>query len=91
VGYSASSRRDRRLDELVLHVPDWRVEPLAVDTVASTFFDDRRTFPAGTVEFDCALLARKVAHEWHGIAPLRPPRARDGVRLRPSSCARTTQ
>ena len=29
-------------------------------------FEDSKLFPAGTVEFDCALLMRNIEHEWHG-------------------------
>jgi hypothetical protein len=30
----------------------WRVEPLEVEAVESSFFRDTRLFPPGTVEFD---------------------------------------
>ena len=44
----------------------WEVEPLAVTSVRSSFFDDRSVFPAGSIEFDCALLMRGIDHEWRG-------------------------
>ena len=31
----------------------------------SSFFDDRTRFPDGSIAFDCALLMRNTAHEWH--------------------------
>jgi hypothetical protein len=36
-----------------------------VDLVESSFFDDRTRFPEGSIAFDCALLMRDLAHEWH--------------------------
>ncbi len=64
IGYS--SRPDSCiLDGLSLEVPDWRVTPLAVKLVRSTFFDDREMFPDGQIAFDHALLMRDIPHEWH--------------------------
>lgn len=63
-GYSATSRSDGRMDGLVLRCARWAVEPLEVERVESSFFADRRLFPAGSVDFDCALLMRDIAHEW---------------------------
>jgi len=65
LGYSATARASE-FDGLELRCSGWRVEPLAVGRVESSFFDDRARFPAGSVEFDCALLMRGIAHEWHG-------------------------
>ena len=48
----------------------WRVDPLAVELVESSFFADRSRFPAGSVEFDCALLMRGIHHEWHEREPI---------------------
>lgn len=31
----------------------------------SSFFEDAASFPAGTIQFDCALLMRDIPHEWH--------------------------
>lgn len=69
LGYSVTSD-PHRLDGLELRSARWQVEPLAVDRVASSFFDDASRFPEGSVEFDSALLMRDVAHEWHGRNPL---------------------
>lgn len=55
--------------ELVSH--GWRVEPLAVEHVESSWFEDAARFPAGAVAFDSALLMRDVAHEWRGHGVLR--------------------
>lgn len=64
IGYS--SRPDSCvLDGLRLDVPEWRVSPLDVKRVRSSFFDDRDVFPAGEIAFDHALLMRDIPHEWH--------------------------
>jgi uncharacterized protein DUF2071 len=73
-GYSATARPDGRLDGVTLRVVRWAIEPLAVTRVASSFFDDRHRFPAGSTAFDCALLMRDVVHEWHATASLEPDR-----------------
>ncbi len=65
LGYS-DTRTAGRYDGLELRCPEWQVEALDVDTVESSYFEDQARFPAGTVEFDCALLMRNIAHEWHG-------------------------
>jgi hypothetical protein len=41
-----------------------------VERVASTYFADESLFPAGSVTFDCALIMRDIAHEWHAGAPM---------------------
>jgi hypothetical protein len=64
LGYSVTND-PRRLDGIRLHTHDWRIEPLQVEEVSSTYFEDRARFPPGSVEFDCALAMRDVRHEWH--------------------------
>jgi hypothetical protein len=65
LGYSATAQPGR-FDGLELRSSTWQVRPLAVERVESSFFEDRSLFPAGSVEFDCALLMRGIDHEWHG-------------------------
>jgi hypothetical protein len=65
LGYSAT-RDPRRFDGLELRSRFWRVEPFAVESVASSFFEDPARFPPGSATFDCALLMRGIPHEWHG-------------------------
>jgi hypothetical protein len=36
----------------------------------SSFFDDRNRFPAGSIEFDSALLMRGIKHEWRALTPM---------------------
>jgi hypothetical protein len=66
-GYS--DRRAGGLEGLRLVTRAWRVEPLAVECVRSSYFADARLFPPGAVVFDCALLMRDVEHEWHALPP----------------------
>jgi hypothetical protein len=65
VGYSTTSDCCR-LDGIRLETDGWKVSPLAVDHVESSFFADRSVFPEGSVEFDHGLIMRDVRHEWHG-------------------------
>jgi hypothetical protein len=69
LGYSATSEPGR-LDGITLKTRTWRVEPLDVEEVYSSWFSDESRFPNGSVEFDCALLMRDIEHEWEGAADL---------------------
>lgn len=64
LGYSPSSEPNR-FDGLELRSKTWNVEPLTVQTIRSSWFDDRSRFPEGTVQLDNALLMRHIDHEWH--------------------------
>lgn len=63
VGYSAA-RVAGEFDGLKLETRGWQVVPLEVERLESSFFEDRFRFPAGSVEFDCALLMLAVEHQW---------------------------
>lgn len=65
LGYSVTAVPGQ-FDGLELRSFNWQVQPLAIDTVESSFFENRALFPPGSVQFDCALLMRKIDHEWHG-------------------------
>ena len=65
LGYSATSDPSR-YQGLELRCVHWRVEPLEVEEVRSSVFEDESLFPRGSIEFDCALLMRGIEHEWHG-------------------------
>jgi hypothetical protein len=69
LGYSPSAQSGR-LDALELQSLNWKVEPLAVERIKSSFFDDPTRFPASSIRFDCALLMRGIHHEWHERDPL---------------------
>ncbi len=65
LGYSATSDPSR-FHGLELRCLSWRVEPLEAEEVRSSFFEDVSLFPKGSIAFDCALLMRRIAHEWRG-------------------------
>lgn len=65
LGYSIAAKPGE-FDGLELKSFNWHVTPLAVHRVESSFFGDRSRFPAGSVEFDSALLMRGIEHEWLG-------------------------
>jgi hypothetical protein len=69
LGYSATSE-ENRLDGVTLKTKEWKVEPLAVEDVFSSWFSDESKFPRGSAEFDCALVMRDVEHEWEGADDL---------------------
>jgi Uncharacterized conserved protein (COG2071) len=64
MGYSATHNPDC-CEGLELFTARWQVEPLDVQSVRSSFFDDTDRFPRGSIHFDCALLMRNIEHEWH--------------------------
>src|SRR5947209_9508725 len=63
LGYSVTGNQNR-LDGIRLKTKTWKVEPLAVERVYSSYFADEQKFPKGSVTFDCALLMRNIEHEW---------------------------
>jgi hypothetical protein len=69
LGYSDAPTPDR-FQGLELRCLNWQAEPLDVDEVRSSFFEDGATFPKGSIEFDGALLMRGIEHEWHGQSDL---------------------
>ncbi|HEY3899489.1 MAG TPA: DUF2071 domain-containing protein [Chthoniobacter sp.] len=66
LGYSVT-RDCCRLDGLRLQTEDWNVRPLAVEHLESSFFLDTAVFPAGSAEFDHALVMRDLRHQWHQV------------------------
>ena len=62
LGYSPA--RGGCFDGLELCCRDWSVRPLAVQRFESSWFDDLRRFPAGSVTLDDALLMTNVEHQW---------------------------
>jgi uncharacterized protein YqjF (DUF2071 family) len=69
LGYSATSDSGR-LDGMVLKTKEWRVEPLKIDKVHTSYFADESRFPKGSVEFDHALIMKNIAHEWHSASEI---------------------
>lgn len=68
LGYSVT-KETGKLDVLELRCLNWRVEPLQVINVQSSFFEDQQQFPAGSAELDCALLMRAIRHTWYVREP----------------------
>src|SRR5439155_24142833 len=69
VGYSVTAS-GRRLDGVVLKTDSWSVAPLAIERAHSSYFGDEAMFPAGSINFDCALVMRNVTHEWETASDL---------------------
>jgi hypothetical protein len=63
LGYSVTNEPGR-LDGLRLKTKEWKVSPLNVRKVYSSYFADESLFPRGSIEFDHALIMRNVEHEW---------------------------
>jgi hypothetical protein len=64
IGYSPSGNK---FEGLELNTYTWKVEPLTVSKVESSFFEDDAVFPKGSVQFDNALLMKGIEHEWHSV------------------------
>ncbi len=69
LGYSTTSDL-HRLDGIVLETKQWRVEPLQLEDVHSSFFANQDRFPKGSIAFDHALIMRNIEHEWHSAPDL---------------------
>lgn len=69
LGYSATSK-EGRYDGLELRCSDWKVAPMDVELMESSFFANTSQFPTGSIHFDCALVMHGVEHEWHGRGDL---------------------
>lgn len=69
LGYSVTSEQNR-LDGVRLATHTWKVEPLEVKRVYSSYFSDETKFPPGSIHFDCALLMQNIDHEWHDAPDL---------------------
>lgn len=61
LGYSPNGNK---YDGLLLNTYEWKVEPLEVENVRSSFFEDEAVFPVGSVQFDNALLMTDIKHDW---------------------------
>ena len=70
VGYSPD-KIGETFDGLELKTYEWKVKPLTVSEVRSTFFEDETIFPKGTVKFDNALLMKSIEHEWKSLKEIR--------------------
>jgi hypothetical protein len=64
IGYSPNGDK---YDGLKLKTFNWKVEPINVTAVQSSFFENKEIFPKGSVCFDNALLMTQVKHQWHSV------------------------
>ncbi len=66
-GSTGYSPNGHRYEGLSLHTDQWLVKPLEVSNVVSSYFEDERIFPKGSVQFDNALLMTNISHEWSSV------------------------
>ncbi len=64
VGYSPNKDK---FDGLELRAFNWKVRPLEVSNVQSSFFENEDMFPKGSIQFDNALLMTNIEHEWKSV------------------------
>lgn len=60
-GYSPNKNE---FEGLELKAYNWKMTLLDVEEVDSSFFNDEKIFPKGSVKFDNALLMTDIEHEW---------------------------
>lgn len=68
VGYSPDKNG---FDGLELKTKNWKVSLLEVEKVKSSFFENEKIFPKGSVKFDNALLMKGIEHEWIGLKKIK--------------------
>ncbi|MCP1996090.1 DUF2071 domain-containing protein [Flavobacterium sp. HSC-61S13] len=61
LGYSPNKSN---FEGLKLKTYSWKVQPLNVARIKSSFFENEAVFPNGSVVFDNALLMTNIEHEW---------------------------
>jgi hypothetical protein len=54
----------RRLGISTENAKSWRVTPLALSAVSSSWFDDANRFPRDSIRLDSALVMRGIDAEW---------------------------
>ena len=64
IGYSPDKNNYEGLE---LKTYNWKVSPLEIESVQSSFFEDENIFPKGSIKFDNALLMKDIEHEWIGL------------------------
>jgi Uncharacterized conserved protein (COG2071) len=72
LGFSPSADPNR-LDGLELVSKWWKVQSLQVETVESAFFGNTDGFPAGSIEFDSALIMRGIPCRWESHGSIEQP------------------
>lgn len=78
LGYSPSDR-EGVVEGLELQCASWNVEPLQIEHVESSVFDDATMFPRGSVTFDSALVMRHIPALWRARGQLHSQRIEASV------------
>ena len=73
-GYSPD-KTGETFDGLELKTYKWEVTPLTVTQVRSSFFENQKIFPSGSIKFDNALLMRRIEHEWKSLKVIKTHQA----------------
>lgn len=64
IGYSPNKDKN---EELQLKAYTWKVKPMEVQSVYSSYFENETVFPKGSIHFDNALLMTRIEHEWSSL------------------------
>jgi len=64
VGYSPNNNK---YEGLKLQAYSWQVQPLEVQNLHSSFYENEAFFPKGSVQFDNAVLMTRIEHEWKSL------------------------
>jgi hypothetical protein len=70
IGWSCAEK-GQGFDAIELRTVEWRMEPLKVNEEFSAYFTDQTKFPAGSVNFDSAMIMRDLGHSWVSKSELR--------------------
>lgn len=68
IGYSPNNKG---YDGVKLYTYNWEVKPLDAVHIHSSYFENEKLFPKGSVIFDNALLMHNIEHEWQNVPPKR--------------------
>ncbi len=66
-GSTGYSPGNNKYEGLLLNTYKWEVKPLDVLKVKSSYFENEKLFPKGSVAFDNALLMTNIEHEWSSL------------------------
>ncbi|MGB8198046.1 MAG: DUF2071 domain-containing protein [Acidimicrobiales bacterium] len=58
------------IESLELSCATWKVEPLQVEYLTSSFYDDHARFPEGSATFDSAFVMRGIASTWRAAGSM---------------------
>ena len=70
IGWSLAAD-GKGFDAIELRTVEWSMQPLEVSKEYSSYFCQNEYFPAGSVEFDSAMIMRDIGHSWISKSELR--------------------